>query len=561
MGFKSIRNPYNTTFKQHIVAALYHDIYIFSETHCLNNETVDFDSYTIYKNNRIPHTNVTKGSGGIAIAIHSSLLQCHTILSVFQGIDGQLAIKMKCNISEIVIGILGLYLSPDSYRYGQDAEDFFNQASALWQDLSDCDLTIGGGDLNSRTGSMIDYIPEIDGQIIPKRTNPDKNKNAHANSFITFLKDNRSLILNGRITPEYNNYTFVSTRGCSVPDYLFCPVDNLYNCTEMKTILVTDIINSFGLLPPKSIPDHSLLSGTFVTSDFDIGKNFENTNETEIDPSNSFPPKNKPPRKNLSKIDETFFMSQKTLELILSTIAKLENIVDTKDEINLLWAEVKNIFLAEMNNLPDKPSSTFKKQKRKFRKSKPFWNDELENLWSISCKSEKTYVNFRVNTNAEFPHKNMLRLDFKTAQKNFDKKYRYFKRQHHKNQYYDLETNATKQPAAMWATLKRLSNPPTARAALEIIREDKTISRDLKEILERWYKDISGLFSGLHDDPEIAFNQEFYEEVLKKKNEFEEMPFEEQTSHGNYDTEEMNSEISYDEVADAINNSKFKNHI
>ena len=217
------------------------------------------------------------------------------------------AIKMKCNISEIVIGILGLYLSPDSYRYGQDAEGFFNQASALWQDLSDCDLTIGGGDLNSRTGSMIDYIPEIDGQIIPKRTNPDKNKNAHANSFITFLKDNRSLILNGRITPEYNDYTFVSTRGCSVPDYLFCPVDNLYNCTEMKTILVTDIINSFGLLPPKSIPDHSLLSGTFVTSDFDIGKIFENTNETEIDPSNSFPPKNKPPRKKLSKIDGTFF--------------------------------------------------------------------------------------------------------------------------------------------------------------------------------------------------------------------------------------------------------------
>ena len=219
---------------------------------------------------------------------------------------------------------------------------------------------------------MIDNIPEINGQIIPKRTNPDKNKNAHANSFITFLKDNRSLILNGRITPEYNNYTFVSTRGCSVPDYLFCPVDNLYNCTEMKTILVTDIINSFGLLPPKSIPDHSLLFGTLITSDFDIGKNFENTNEIEIDPSNSFPPKNKPPRKNLSKIDGTFFMSQETLELILSTIAKLENIVDTKDEINLLWAEVKSIFLAEMNNLPDKPSSTFKKQNKNSKKVSHF---------------------------------------------------------------------------------------------------------------------------------------------------------------------------------------------
>jgi hypothetical protein len=107
-------------------------------------------------------------------------------------------------------------------------------------------------------------------------------------------------------------------------------------------------------------------------------------------------------------------------------------------------------------------------------------------------------------------------LDFKEAQKNFDKKYRYFKRQHHKKEYSDLETNAKKHPVAMWATLKRLNEPQTARAALEIIREDKSISRDLKEILEKWYKDISGLFSGLHEDPEIAFNEGFYEEVLRK---------------------------------------------
>ena len=98
MGYKSISNPYNTVFKQNVVSALYHDIYILPETHCLNNETVEFDSYTIYKNNRIPHANTTKGSGGISIAIHSTVLQCHTILNVFQGIDGQLPIKMKCTI-------------------------------------------------------------------------------------------------------------------------------------------------------------------------------------------------------------------------------------------------------------------------------------------------------------------------------------------------------------------------------------------------------------------------------------------------------------------------------
>ena len=57
------------------------------------------------------------------------------------------------------------------------------------------------------------------------------------NSFITFLKDNRSIILNGRVTPQFNNYTFVSPRGCSVPDYIISPVDHLMYCKEMKTLL------------------------------------------------------------------------------------------------------------------------------------------------------------------------------------------------------------------------------------------------------------------------------------------------------------------------------------
>ena len=75
---------------------------------------------------------------------------------------------------------------------------------------------------SSRTQELLDFIPEIDGALISKRYNPDKVKNAHGESFLTFLKENRSLILNGRITPELNNFTFVSPqRGSSVPDYIF----------------------------------------------------------------------------------------------------------------------------------------------------------------------------------------------------------------------------------------------------------------------------------------------------------------------------------------------------
>ena len=123
-GFKSARNPYYTVFKQNVVNSFYHDFYICPETHCLNDENVEFDNYTVYSNNRVPHANITRGSGGIAIAVHNSVLQCHTLLSIFKGIDGQLAIKLKCKETEVKIGVFGLYLSPDSYRYGQDAEGF-----------------------------------------------------------------------------------------------------------------------------------------------------------------------------------------------------------------------------------------------------------------------------------------------------------------------------------------------------------------------------------------------------------------------------------------------------
>ena len=80
----------------------------------------------------------------------------------------------------------------------------------------------------------------------------------------------------------------------------------------------------------------------------------------------------------------------------------------------------------------------------------------------------------------------------------------------------------------MWAKLKKLSNPPSTRAALEIVREDGYISTDMKEILKRWHSDISRLFSGLRENPDFAFDDAFYDEVVDKKNEFEALSPEDQ---------------------------------
>ena len=274
----------------------YADFWVLTETHCRKNEQIDLDSYEVFHNNRVVSNTNRKGSGGIAIALSKSVLETHTIECISKQFDGQIGIKLKSKLNDFSIGIFGGYLPPDSYIYGQDNEGFFNNASVIWENLSDCDLLIGAGDLNARTKDLLDYLPEVDGHIAP-RFNPDLNKNAHGDAFITFLKDNRAAILNGRITPHLNNFTFVSGRGSSVPDYLFCPLDQLDYCNKMETLLIRELINDMQVPPPPSIPDHSILRGTFTTSYFKFGQQFNSS----FEPFNSSPAEvcSNPPKKNL----------------------------------------------------------------------------------------------------------------------------------------------------------------------------------------------------------------------------------------------------------------------
>ena len=534
---------------------MYSDFWILPETHCRENELLKLDSYQVYQVNRKVNNNNRRGSGGIAIAVNDSVLETHIIIGIHRGIEGQLGLKLKCKLNDFLIGLVGLYLPPDSYIYGQNAEHFFNEASVIWNDMSDCDILIGAGDLNARTKDMLDYLPEIDGNL-PQRFNPDPTKNAHGNNFITFLKDNRAIILNGRITPEYNNFTFVSTRGSSVPDYMFCPLDQHQYCAEMKTLLVRDLVNSMSIPPPPSLPDHSILSAVFFSSNFDFGQN----ERSSFEPFNnhiSANMQNKIPKKNLKKIEENFFMDENTRQQVSVTIAKLETIECNQGEVDRLWEEIKGIFLNEMESLPSIPVINDKKMKKSFRNSQPFWNNELKNLWFIACQAEKNYLNCKVSCQRDLPIKNNFKNVFKSAQTNFDKKFRYLKRKFNSQKQKELLDLASENNPNIWVKIKKLNSPPS-RPPLEIVRADQTISTNIKEILERWHLDISRLFSGLRDNPEMAYDEDFYQEIISKKEEFEKMEEIEQQnfSNFNFSSEYLNSEISFNEVSKAIDKTK-----
>ena len=125
----------------------------------------------------------------------------------------------------------------------------------------------------------------------------------------------------------------------------------------MKTLLITDLVNSSGLIPPQTIPDHSILQGTFITS---LNQSSNNDQPFKSPPKSQ---QSQPSKRNLKKINtDTFFMSDEVHQQVLSTIEKLENIVNSQHELDSLWGEIKKIFLDELKTLPLLPKCGSKKK-------------------------------------------------------------------------------------------------------------------------------------------------------------------------------------------------------
>ena len=173
-GWNSIKNNYLMDFKKNIIHFVHADFLVLPETHCLPDQKIEIENYTLFQNNRKVLTNCVRGSGGIAIAVKNDILNDHIIIAAINDkVDGQIGLKLKNVKNYLVVGIVSLYLSPGNYVYGRDAEGFFNNAAALWEDLSECDLLIGAGNVNSRTKDILDYIPDIDGGLVTPRSNLD----------------------------------------------------------------------------------------------------------------------------------------------------------------------------------------------------------------------------------------------------------------------------------------------------------------------------------------------------------------------------------------------------
>ena len=552
-GWSSFYHPENSIFKTNVINNIKFDVLFISETFCKRNDTFTINNYKVIQFNRqlISHRSV-RGSGGCAIALSNDLLSNHVIVATYRGRqDGILAVKLRCTENNATVGLLSNYLPPDSFHYGKDPEGFYQDNSLVFSDLLDCDLVVAGGDINSRTKEELDFIPDIDANVLP-RSNPDTEKNNHGKHFLQFLKDNRALILNGRVSPENNDFTFISPRGRSVPDYMYCPADHIKYCTDFDVLSVSDVINIYNLPLPRSLPDHSIL-----VSNFDISVDFP---VSDVRPNQPAVEKEKS-KKNVRKIGDSFLSSQSNLNAIHATIERLESQILNQTEVDNIYTDIKTLFQNEINTLPNTTSFKNKHDRRVLRKSVEFWNPELQCLWETRCKSEKVYRSFYCDGKSASSRltKQNLHNDFKSSQLEFDRIFRRTKRQFENRGFHnlaELAENASSNPDEMWKRLKALSDKTSSHVLLEIIRDDGSFSKNIQDVLSKWHDDFSSCFKGIKDDPNIVFDDQFLERISRLKSDFEKLSPEQQVGGSSVDSSSLNSDITLKEVSNAIDKSK-----
>ena len=141
---------------------------------------------------------------------------------------------------------------------------------SLWYACNDADAVYLCGDFNVRVGNGKDIIEGLDGLDLPDRKVLDATKNSHGDALLEFMRDMKLCILNGRLDPNRDNFTFHSTRGQSVVDYFIVPHDCISHCRHMKVQLTNTVITNYNLSHLISErcrpPDHSVLTLKFTCS-------------------------------------------------------------------------------------------------------------------------------------------------------------------------------------------------------------------------------------------------------------------------------------------------------
>ena len=299
-----------------------------------DNKVIHLDDYVWYGFNRKGlHQKAPKGSGGVGFFVRRNILQQFKVHIADRSTEGILALMFTHKTSQLTICVTTGYLPPENSPWGRDAEFFYSNLLTLIYNL-ECDNFILCGDLNSRIGSLHDYVENVDD--IPPRIVIDNHVNQHGRCLVDFLHKSKMCIINGRLNPTNNDYTSTSSRGTSVVDYIIVPQNTLSHFKNFNVKSCMSIVedhNLFSLLNERSrIPDHAVLLVDLSTNIPAVSyETFDNSGTPVINPSVKY---------NYKIIPEEFLNNEKAKQFAHSILDQINVNNGNQEDFDFIYDNI-----------------------------------------------------------------------------------------------------------------------------------------------------------------------------------------------------------------------------
>ncbi|ESO89846.1 hypothetical protein LOTGIDRAFT_164534 [Lottia gigantea] len=383
------------------------DVLFLCETFLRFNEKIAVNGYKWLGRNRdITHKKAKRGSGHVGFLIRNNIYDEYHVSILDESLEDILWIKLAHKSSDTYVCLCVCYLPPNGSSYMTDAEQFYNNLLNQVYSFQNEGLVCISGDFNSRVGDQSDYILGVDN--LPPRAVIDYTENSYGTLFTDFLCDTNLCMLNGRISGR-NDFTYVSTNGRSVVDYVVAPHEQVSLYSDFQVWRMSELISYSNLMVPEKIPDHSLLVFTLNIA----GVSLSGTNSHDHISGAKPKPKLHVPEN---------FLSECTPQ-ILEKISAIETNLRSEHDINLAYKSFAEFIINEMSA----PIAEGKGCKKLTNRKRPYWNEALEKHWKMvqaKCKSKL--------------RKSHLHGAFIKERKGFDKSLRQHKRHYLNNKQSEL---------------------------------------------------------------------------------------------------------------------------
>ena len=371
--------------------------------------------------------------------------------------------------------------------------------------ISDSNPIVICGDLNARVGNKVEKL-----EITQKRTSIDKVTNNHGKNLMTFLEDSDNCILNGRITPEQDNFT-CTRLGKSVVDYIITPVEILNAVKEMKVELITDLIEKHEIpitVTSTKIPDHSYLSCNIEISIY-------NRKDQVEEKGNSLTEINwltKTLQKFKTKIIPNELYTDEDLQEAILKTANADN-----HDINEIYPNLINGIRSAMEKHL-KPAK-YNNSEQRIKRKQPFWNEDLATAYKETRKAEKDYL--KKKPSPEIKVTREKREFYHMKRREFDKNFRTAERRYHAERRNRINQLNTTEPKEFWTEINKLGKPKVNKNDFRTKREDGSLENNGNRVLSKWANEFKNLYN---TQGSLDFNENHLKQISKAQEEAENLP-------------------------------------